>query len=298
MAKQQVKHTNKTLLSNFWSQPFYIKLSRQFSNDTKNDFWMNDLIQRAKNHKRILDIGSGDGTRLNLLRVKSDLYGIDISKEAVTAGRKKYPKIKLYQGNGAKMPFPKSFFDLTYTAFCLEHFTNPQKVISEMIRVTNTNGTLVFVAPNYGSPLILSPGVKIPRLYKVINLLKHELINSFPLSQKNNLGWMKIPPQLNKDFQADDDAVNLPYAHTLVRFLKRNGIKIEYVSSGWEASRSGLKEAILSVMKRSKLFDIYPLKYWGPTLFLIATKIELTSGKHKSKHPGKIFLKKESETGL
>ena len=168
------------------------------------------------------------------------------------------------------MKFGQNFFDLTFTAFCLEHFTLPEKVLSEMIRVTQKNGLLIFVAPNYGSPIIESLQGKIPRIIRVLKMITKERINLS--SRHNSLGWQKINPQISKPFQPDNDAVNLPYLHSLVLYLKHKGLKIEAISSGWEPQRVGTKGFIILILKKLKMLDIFPLKYWGPTLFLVCRK--------------------------
>src|SRR3989304_836560 len=165
----------KTLLESFWNRPQYVKLSRQFSKDTQNYYWMNILKEKAQNKKRILDIG----------------------KAAISTGRKKYPTINFIEADAEKMPFPNSYFDLTYTAFCLEHLTSPEKVISEMIRVTKKNGQIIFVCPNYGSPLINSPSTKYPRILKFIKILNLEIQHSFGLNNKT-IRWEKIQPKIAK----------------------------------------------------------------------------------------------------
>ena len=265
------KSLKKTLLESFWNRPQYVKLSRQFSKDTQNYYWMNILKEKALNKKKILDVGSGDGTRLKLLKVKTQMYGLDIAKAAIFNGRKKYPSINFIEADAEKMPFPNSYFDLTYTAFCLEHFSSPEKVISEMIRVTKKNGQIIFICPNYGSPLINSPSTKHPRILKFIKILYQEIQHSSGLNNKT-ISWEKIQPKIAKIFQPDDDTVNLPYLPNLIRLMKSCGFKIEHASSGWETPRKGTVKIILSFLRKLRIINLYPVKYWGPDLFLICKK--------------------------
>ncbi|EKE21854.1 MAG: Methyltransferase type 11 [uncultured bacterium] len=261
----------KTLLESFWNQPQYIKLSHQFSKNTQDYYWMNILKQKAQNKKRILDIGSTDGTRLKLLKVETQMYGLDIAGTAISIGRKKYPTINFIEADAEKIPFPNSYFDLTYTAFCLEHFIAPEKVISEMIRVTKKNGQIIFVCPNYGSPLINSPSTRHPRILKFIKILNLEILHFLKLNDKT-IRWEKIQPKITNKFQPDDDAVNLPYLPNLIWVMKSFGLEIEHASSGWEVSRKGIVKILLFFLKKLGITNLYPIKYWGPDLFLICTK--------------------------
>src|SRR3989338_6318661 len=228
------KSLKKTLLGSFWNRPQYVKLSRQFSKDTKDYYWMKILKEKAQNKKRVLDVGCGDGTRLKLISAKAQMYGLDISKAAISSARKKYPTINFIEADAEKIPFPNSYFDLTYTAFCLEHFISPEKVIFEMIRVTKKNGQIIFICPNYGSPLINSPSTKYPRILKFIKILNLEIQHLFGLNDKT-IHWEKIQPKIANKFQPDDDTVNLPYLPNLIWVIKSLGFEIEHASSGWEA---------------------------------------------------------------
>ena len=97
MSKTVITSKNSALLlKNFWEQPNYVKLSNKFSKDTKDDFWMKILKKEAYGKKKVLDVGSGDGTRLTLLHSKAQLWGVDLSKKAISSGKKTYPKLKLY----------------------------------------------------------------------------------------------------------------------------------------------------------------------------------------------------------
>ena len=265
------KSLKKTLLEAFWNRPQYVKLSRQFSKDTQNYYWMNILKEKAQNKKRVLDVGSGDGTRLKLLKVKTQMYGLDIARAAISIGRKKYPTINFIEADAEKIPFPNSYFDMTYTAFCLEHFSSPEKVISEMIRVTKKNGQIIFICPNYGSPLINSPSTKYQRILKFIKILNLEIQHFFKLNDKA-IRWEKIQPKITSKFQPDDDAVNLPYLPNLIWVIKSLGFEIEYSSSGWETPRKGTIEIILYLLRKLRITNLYPIKYWGPDLFLTCTK--------------------------
>ena len=261
----------KTLLGSFWNRPQYVKLSRQFSKDTQDYYWMNILKEKAQNKKRVLDVGSGDGTRLKLLKVKAQMYGLDISEAAISSARKKYPTINFIEADAEKIPFPNSYFDLTYTAFCLEHFISPEKVIFEMIRVTKKNGQIIFICPNYGSPLINSPSTKHPRILKFIKILNLEIQHLFGLNDKT-IHWEKIQPKIANKFQPDDDTVNLPYLPNLIWVIKSLGFEIEHASSGWETPRKGTVKIILFFLRKLRIINLYPIKYWGPDLFLICTK--------------------------
>ena len=47
-----------------------------------------------------------------------------------------------------KIPFPDEFFDMVYSENIFEHLKNPNKVLTEMYRVTKTGGKLVIITDN------------------------------------------------------------------------------------------------------------------------------------------------------
>jgi len=272
LSKENIK---TKLLSHFWNDKNYLQISRQASLNTNNTNWMKILKKTAKNSNKILDVGCGDGTRLNQLKANNQLYGLELSKAALNLGQKKYPKVNFVNADGEKMPFASSSFDFVFTAYTLEHYTTPEKIISEMIRVTKKNGKLAFVAPNYGSPIIPSPIKSEKVITKLLRILPQE-IKLFLRFNNQSLNWKAVQPKISKQIEPDDDTVHLPYLPSLTSFLKKQGLEINYVSSGWEdVSKnytSKVKKYIFLILKNSKLLNLYPLKYWGPTLFLICIK--------------------------
>lgn len=263
----------KTLAKNYWNTKVYIDTSIVFSLDTKNSFWMKILREEAKNAKRTLDVGCSDGSRLTHLNTKAKLFGIDYSKNAIAVGQKKYKNIKLFFGDAETIPFADSYFDLVYTAYTIEHLVNPEKVIDEMIRITKKNGLLVIVGPNFGSPLIPTPLLKGPRLIKFFRVCLLEIKHVLNPNNKN-LDWKQIEPKITKKFIPDDDSVNQPYLNSLIWSVKKRGLKINFVSSGWEEAQmaGNLKKTFFKLLQISTVLYYYPFKYWGPTILLSCRK--------------------------
>ena len=69
--------------------------------------------------------------------------GVDIYKEAIDYGNKRYKTIKLIQGDAQQLPFPNEFFDLIICTEVLEHVTFPKKVLNEIERVLTPGGKAI-----------------------------------------------------------------------------------------------------------------------------------------------------------
>lgn len=99
-----------------------------------------------KNPKNILDVGSASGWflfEISKLFPNARCYGIDLYREAVVYGRKKYKKLELAQANAHSLPFHSAFFDAVICCSVLEHVEFPDRVVKEIKRVLKPGGVAV-----------------------------------------------------------------------------------------------------------------------------------------------------------
>lgn len=227
------------------------------------------LIQEySENATKILDLGCGEGTRLNLINNKNAVkVGVDISPAAISLVKKQYPKIT-FKKISYNLPFPDNFFDFVYSAFVLEHTKDSERFIKEAVRVLARGGILLFVAPKFGSPNRASPNNKTNRLTKLLTGVKNDFHISF--SRKlENLGWEKVVPLKTYNFIDADTRVE-PYLLSFEKFMIGLGIKIIKKSSLWE-KKYGFSFFQLQYRLLGSL-GVWPFRYWGPHLLLIGQK--------------------------
>lgn len=106
------------------------------------------IASSGKNHVFILDAGCGEGyytSRIKLelekLGVTSDIYAIDVSKDAIALASKAYKNISFSVASINALPFESKSFDFVLSLFaplCEKEFS----------RVLKNNGTLVTVSPS------------------------------------------------------------------------------------------------------------------------------------------------------
>jgi methionine biosynthesis protein MetW len=105
-----------------------------------------DLIEK---NSRVLDVGCGDGTLMEFLKTnqKIDIRGIEISKSNVQKCIEK--GLTVIEGDAEKdlSQFPDGSFDLVILSQTLQAFLNPEKVISELLRVGKK---AIVTIPNFG----------------------------------------------------------------------------------------------------------------------------------------------------
>lgn len=264
------KDTKEKLKREVWGKEEYYELARKGSLDVSHP-GMKILKRLCKESKNVLDMGCGEGTRLNYLIGKSkNGVGVDISRTAVEKAKKRYPALDFIEADLEKIPFNNNSFDLVYSAFVLEHLANPEKFIREAIRVTNHGGKVVLIAPNYGSPNRCSPPFRSSRFNKFIR----GLIDDFekPTVSVKKLNWNKVRPLTeSEDYQIDYDVVIEPYLGTIIDYLKRQGLNIITFNSCWEEELPDTKLHQLLFRFLGKI-GMYPFKYWGPHFVVVGRK--------------------------
>jgi|TARA_B110001452_G_scaffold160607_1_gene133682 methionine biosynthesis protein MetW len=105
-----------------------------------------NLIEK---NTRVLDVGCGDGTLMESLRNnnKIDIRGIEILKSNVQKCIGK--GLTVIEGDAEKdlSQFPDGSFDFVILSQTLQAFLNPEKVISELLRVGKK---AIVTIPNFG----------------------------------------------------------------------------------------------------------------------------------------------------
>ena len=105
-----------------------------------------NLIEK---NTRVLDVGCGDGTLMEFLKDnnKIDIRGIEISKNNVQKCIGK--GLTVIEGDAEKdlSQFPDGSFDFVILSQTLQAFLNPEKVISELLRVGKK---AIVTIPNFG----------------------------------------------------------------------------------------------------------------------------------------------------
>jgi len=105
-----------------------------------------DLIEKKT---RVLDVGCGDGTLIEFLKNNKeiDVRGIEISKNKIQKCVSK--GLTVIEGDAEKdlAQFPDLSFDYVILSQTLQAFLNPEKVITELLRVGKK---AIVTIPNFG----------------------------------------------------------------------------------------------------------------------------------------------------
>ncbi|MDB9380723.1 class I SAM-dependent methyltransferase [Nodularia spumigena CS-584] len=100
---------------------------------------------------KILDVGCGDGVLTNMLaRQGCQTSGIDYSLEAIRYAQLNSDpclKIDFRQGSVYALPWTDQTFDIVVSSDVIEHLTDVNKFLEELVRVTRKGGLVVISTP-------------------------------------------------------------------------------------------------------------------------------------------------------
>ena len=109
----------------------------------------NSIAQIIQKNKRVLDIGCGDGTLMEYLKInqQNDVRGLEPKKDLV---RKCIARgLSVIEGDAEKelIQFPEKSFDYVVLSQTLQAFLKPEEVLNELLRIGKQ--TIVTI-PNFG----------------------------------------------------------------------------------------------------------------------------------------------------
>lgn len=141
--------------------------------------------------KKILDVGSGPGgVSIAFALSGGDVFGIDIEKDLYEIAKlhaESYGvQVDFSLYNGETLPFSDNTFDYTVSVSVLEHTTNPEFYLSEILRVTKPNGKCYLAFPNKLWPKETHTGVWfLTYLPSFLRPLLLRLLHRNPLEENN-----------------------------------------------------------------------------------------------------------------
>lgn len=99
----------------------------------------------------VLDVGCHSGTFTSVILSKigsQDIYGVDISPEAIKLAKKRIPSGHFEVADAAKLPFKSDFFDAVFCLEVLEHVDDPVASLKEIYRVMKKGSYAVILVPS------------------------------------------------------------------------------------------------------------------------------------------------------
>lgn len=173
---------------------------------TESNFWfrtkyklLDYLMGRLKRSNfKILDIGTGVGEYLNILKKYGEVYAVDIDENALSMIPEGICKEKKVC-DAQNISYPDNFFDVVVSFDVFEHIEEDITVIQEVKRVLKRGGHLVFSVPAF--PALFSAhdrALEHKRRYTK-KMMAHRLRNGFERVMLNYWNVFLFIPLLIKN---------------------------------------------------------------------------------------------------
>lgn len=131
--------------------PFYnlFLASLMFGSEPKLRSKVADMTNAQKSY-RILDLATGTGKQaFAFAKMGSDVVGVDLSEDmlGVAIRANKYDNLRFEIADATRLPFEDNSFDISCISFALHDMivSIREKALSELIRVTKAEGTIIIV---------------------------------------------------------------------------------------------------------------------------------------------------------
>jgi len=199
------------------------------------------ILSLVKTGQLILDIGTGDGDiAIEMALMGNKVVGIDIDEKTLDIAQnlsKKYNvEVSFKVGDATRLPFKDKTFDLILWGDVIEHFENPNLLLTEGYRVLKKDGEAIITVPNLVSLrnrlLLLFGGMEIfdwefHKRYYIQSVLKTELEkNNFVVKKVTSdfISFPKFPIKYFKRFRVYLASIFPSLGHHIIIYaVKKDG---------------------------------------------------------------------------
>jgi ubiquinone/menaquinone biosynthesis C-methylase UbiE len=104
-----------------------------------------ELLPAGWEGMNLLDVGTGDGYTIRLVKPQGEVIGIDPDSTMAASATAK--GVVFREGSAYKIPFPDSSFDLATCIEVVEHLDTPKEALQELHRVLRPGGFAIMTTP-------------------------------------------------------------------------------------------------------------------------------------------------------
>lgn len=234
-------------------------------------FVVNFIFEKFKkeNIDSLLELGCGKAEIIGSLPPGFKYTGLDPSRMCIDELKNKKPSYDFVVGCAEEIPFANNSFGFIFSGNAFEHFYDPKKSLSEMIRVVKSGGYIILLAPNLEVPWAKINGIRhYPTFKKIIFRTKRwadlvlRMFGVFRFRQIEQ-NYTKATGRYER---VDDDLMSVTSTYEVVSLFKQSGFKEVFID------RFAPKNNSFKNKLRQSLTHIPVLRYYGVGIFVIFQK--------------------------
>ncbi len=171
MTSQNVKKEEKEWNS-VWGRGGLMKKTIDIGREVYNLFFKRLLKKHINKSTDLLEVGCGTSTlTISLCSKINSLTGVDISEKALEHSRRHAKKLKkenckFVKGDCFNLPFEENTYDVVWSQGLIEHFSNPEEIIKEKLRVCKSGGVVLTSVPYKYSYMLPWYWITRPKIFR------------------------------------------------------------------------------------------------------------------------------------
>jgi ubiquinone/menaquinone biosynthesis C-methylase UbiE len=199
----------------FWAESGDLDLKEVYANDDRIVENLSPVLDLAG--KRVLEVGAGTGRDSETLsRLGAEAWTLDYSEQSLRlmAGHLERP-VRIVCGDAFALPLASDSFDVVFHQGLLEHFTNPEDILAENLRILKPGGYVL---------------ADVPQRFHYYTLAKHILM----FFDKWFAGWETefSPRELESMVETAGFEIVATYGHNLYPPIWYRGVRKVFVRRG------------------------------------------------------------------
>lgn len=215
---------------------------------------------------KYIEVGCGGGRICEMVGRIARVHGFDVSELAIrrAAARVNNDRVSFMRASVEDLPVADDFADGTFSFEVLEHVWEPERALSEMVRVTKPGGFILVSAPNRFS---LDLHLRKKRLARAFECLL--ALCRYCYDKALGHVHVNVMPDLNGNVYPDCDMISALIPANLPFLFRRAGCAVVFLDTFYLCAHNPKMGMGLSFQKNTgRVF----LRYFGDHILLLARK--------------------------
>lgn len=116
--------------------------------DRRHESVLSFLRSLVLDHPTILDVGCGPGWYTEKLAAFGQTTGIDLSEEAISIAKSRFPHVTFLIGNFYEMSLPNAYYDVVVSQEVIDHVSDQNAFVKQAAYVLKPSGYLILSCAN------------------------------------------------------------------------------------------------------------------------------------------------------